>query len=125
MTEPMEQKQPPNRIYLQWFDGDGEHDLYGDITWCSEMIADHDIVYQRITDETIADHNFALLRAEIVAILAECEAQAGWHGNGSDHGIYYCEVCGESHEDSDLIKHTPTCHVPQLRDLLAKIKECE
>lgn len=34
---------------------------------------------------------------------------SGWHGRGENKDIYYCEHCGQSHEDNRLINHSVDC----------------
>ncbi len=69
------------------------------------------------------DHNFARLRVEIVEMLHKYKEDAGWRGLGDNKDIFYCESCGNSHEDCTLIEHTSECKVTKLLDLLERIKK--
>jgi len=51
-SEPVASNPPPDRIWLQWWDTNGEHDEEG-ITWCADQINDSDVLYVRAMDEEI------------------------------------------------------------------------
>lgn len=63
----MKTKQPPTKIYLQWYDEDGEplDALSDEVTWCVDEINPTDVEYRR------ADPNIAAIsRAEVDRKLA-------------------------------------------------------
>lgn len=60
---------------------------------------------------------------ELYEALDALVSQSGWHGRGErEHEIFYCEMCGESHEAFDEIPHGPNCFVGRARAALKKAR---
>ena len=88
-------------------------------------IADAMLAERAKATGTRANDNGHLIAAasELYETLASVEREIGWRSTGpTDRDHYYCEFCGHTHADADLIPHKPDCLVTNVRAILAKAR---
>lgn len=60
----------------------------------------------------------------LVEALEKVNEQCGWRGSGEkDMDQFYCEHCGQTHVDSDLIDHDIDCIMTTVKAAIARAKQ--